>query len=203
MASATGSRKLEEEARPLAAGESVLLDGVAVPASELAAARRVNPGKHTVVFRLGPEVRRDLELKEGEARDVALPAEDTKPEVAAPVTFREEPRRMSPLTYLGFGVAAGGVLVGSITGLTAFSKTTALSNACSPNGDCPPSRDSDIRGAKTMGTISTISFAVAGTGAVVGVLGLLGVGAKPSTPATQGTITPVVGLGSVGLIGSF
>ena len=188
--------------RPLHAGERILVDGVDVPEGELAKGRRIDPGKHTILVRAAPDLQRDVVLAEGESSDLVIPLDDPRPP-APPIAPATATRTTSPLTYLGFGIAGAGLVVGGITGLAAFSKTASLDHACASNGNCPPDRDADIRSARTMGSVSTLAFAVGGTGLVVGIMGLLGVGSKQVAPATSGKITPWIGVGSAGVVGAF
>jgi hypothetical protein len=188
--------------RTLVGGESLSIDGLALSPDEAALGRRLDPGKHTIVLRALPAMVIDVEVKEGETLTVPLTLDSDKPTSATAAPIVPRAKTTSPLVYLGFGVGGGALLVGAITGLTAFSRTASLDRACASNGNCPPDREGDIKSAKTMGTISTISFVVAGAGLGVGVMGLLGVGAKP-VKETQGSVSPYVGLGSAGVVGAF
>ena len=87
----------------------------------------------------------------------------------------------SPLVYAGFGGAAVFGLVGAITGGLAFSKASSAKDACDGTR-CPPSTHDDISSSKTFGTVSTITFALAGVGLGVGIYGLF---SSPSTPKTS------------------
>jgi hypothetical protein len=71
-----------------------------------------------------------------------------------------------------------------------------------PTKTCDPSVQSDLDSAKKLGTISTIAFVVAGVGVGVGVVGLLNPSkAEPAPKAAA--VVPVIGLGTIGLKGSF
>ena len=73
------------------------------------------------------------------------------------------PRGWRPLAWIGGGFAVAGLTVGSITGLTAISKTNELEPRC-PSNICPPPQYDDLSSARTMALVSTISFIVAGAG---------------------------------------
>ena len=113
----------------------------------------------------------------------------------------------------GFGLAGAGVIAGSITGILSMSQTNSIksSGQCSGN-DCGPKENQPISSAKSMATISTVSFIVAGGGAVLGIIGLLtgnSSGApsaapeKPPAEESTSRIEPWLGLGAAGLRGTF
>jgi hypothetical protein len=76
-------------------------------------------------------------------------------------------------------VASVGTVVGSVTGLMAMSKKSSVDEECVA-GRCPPSTHDDIDAGRTLGTVSTVSFVLAGAGAAVGVWALLGDEKPPS-----------------------
>ncbi len=183
----------------------ITLDGRELPNETLATARKVNPGKHVAIGRApgAADVTVEVELGEGEVREVPLvfgapvapppPPSDAKKGDA-------KARGTSSLTYVGFGLAGVGLVVGGVTGVLAVSKASSLRDAC--DGErCPPSAHGDVDSYQRMGTISTISFAVAGVGAAVGLYGLLSSPSKE--PSSHARITPWIGLGSAGVGGAF
>jgi hypothetical protein len=128
----------------------------------------------------------------------------------------EEPQQTAPpassnnstvaaLTYGGFATAGVGVLVGSVVGILAISKTSQLKSDCGGTV-CPADRANDISSAKNLAGLSTVSFAIALVGVAVGVNGMI---LWSNTPGKQPAetsavrIRPVLGLGSAGLEGSF
>ncbi len=182
----------------------VSVDGVDVPAVALAAPRKLNPGKHDVVAKLegGPEEKASVELKEGETREVALAVKPAGPggaETPQKPAVETGETHMNPLVYIGFGVGGAGLVVGSVTGVLAIKKANSVSSSC--NGtSCPPSVKSDVTSGRTMATISTISFIVAGVGAAVGVYGLLTpIHSEKSGARTSLVVTPTF----TGFDGSF
>ena len=175
--------------RGLKEGETVELsvDGENVPKAMLNLPLRVNPGHHTVVARARQrELRRDVDVAEGQSVPVALELanDDAKP-VAAPTsaptaatpaaaeapqsprTASTASRGLPTLAYVGGGVALAGLVVGSVTGISAISHKNDAKKAC-VNGDCPPSTWSDLDSARSMATVSTVGFVVGAIGAVVG-----------------------------------
>jgi hypothetical protein len=118
------------------------------------------------------------------------------------------------LMFGGFGLAGAGVIVGSITGVLSLSKTNTIkgSTGCQQHTECGPTEYGDISSAKSMATVSTVSFIVAGAGAVLGVVGLLTGNSssssstspeKPATDESSSRIEPWLSLGAAGLRGSF
>ena len=93
---------------------------------------------------------------------------------------------MSPLVYAGFGTAAAGILVGSVTGFLTLSKTSTLRDACR-DGRCPPSSQSDIDSASATGAVSTVAFVIGGVGLAAGVVGILVRGSSTETPRASGS----------------
>jgi hypothetical protein len=178
----------------------------------------------------GAEKTREFEIKEGESKtvEIALPAAKVEPSPSpspspspgpnpnttpppaptptptptptpAPM-HRDERAGAGWLTYTGFGVAAVGLVIGTLTGLQAVSTSHKLDDACNPL--CDPSESSRIRSYETQATISTVAFVVAGVGLTVGVIDLV-TGATAPKQTSSGTLSIGVGPGSMGLVGSF
>jgi hypothetical protein len=169
----------------------------------------VNPGKHKIVITGGPKAQTlEVEVSEGATKDVSVdirPTEAAPPPPPPPPPTETAPppsRLMRPLPLGGFAVAGVGLVAGAITGFLTLSKASAAKDQCVDNR-CPSSAHSDISSGKTMGLISTISFAVAGAGAAVGIFGYLQDPKPESTAARKPHVTPWIGVGSAGLSGSF
>lgn len=136
----------------------------------------------------------------------SAPAATTAPPPAP--TYEPAPARSSrggsnALVPIGFGVAAVGVVVGSVTGIFALSKASSVSSAC--NGTiCPRSVDDDLQTGRTMGNVSTIAFGVAGVGVILGAVGLV-VGGHSSDEGRRDGVhaSPFVGVGAAGVRGTF
>ena len=144
---------------------------------------------------------------------MTLPSEaPARGEPAAPsdggsVATADTASRPTPwLTYGGFGVGAAGVLVGSVTGALTLSKASGIKSDCEGN-QCPPSREADGNSAKSLATVSNVSFAIGAIGIGVGIYGLLsGEGGREEAATTRPTgvrVRPVLGLGTVGIVGGF
>jgi hypothetical protein len=91
---------------------------------------------------------------------------------------------VSPLVFIGFGAAAAGIAAGTVTGLMAMSAGSDAESKC-PTLKCDQKTLDDIESGRTLGTVSTIAFIVAGAGAALGVYGLVW-GGKTKADASVG-----------------
>lgn len=197
--------KLDIKGVPEGKSVDVTIDGLSIAPEAVGSSIKRNPGTHQIIIK-GPSTRTfDVELAEGSVKDINVDFTPVKKEEPKPIepAPKEEPtpsRLMRPLPLIGFGVAGAGIIAGTVTGLMAMSKGSTVKDSCIDTR-CPPSVKDDLDSGKTLGTISTISFAAAGVGAVVGVIGYLQ-DPKPQTKETAG-VTPWLGLGQAGLSGRF
>jgi len=163
----------------------VVRDGVALGSASFGVPLPVNPGAHSLVVRAKgfEDATTTVTLAEAESKTVQLKLGAARPIEPAPVVVvppggatnpgAESAKGTSPIAYVGFGVAAAGLAAGMITGVLALGAASEAKDNC-PNGVCKDSQSKDdAESGKTMGTISTIGFIVAGVGAAVGVYGLL------------------------------
>jgi hypothetical protein len=189
----------------------VTIDGEAVPANLVKHPRKVNPGEHQVVASAPGflEASQTVTLAEGQEQSVSLslkPDPSYKPDEPGGGDAPDRPDDgggLSPLVFVGFGVAGAGLIAGGITGLMAMSKSSDVEDQCT--GDvCPASAEEDNDSATTLAHVSTIGFVLAGAGAAVGVVGLLMSGSSDEAPASGGVeLEPIVGPGSLGVRGRF
>lgn len=197
---------------------AVTIDGAAVPAETMGEPRKLDPGHHVVAAKAGAaEQKAEVDLAEQDAKTVTLelPAQAATAAPVADATPTEEPppagrsTLSKALIFGGFGAAGVGVVLGSITGVVSLSKTSSIKGSPACEGSvCNPSEDGDISSARTMATVSTVSFAVAGVGAVAGVVGLLmkrpvATEPAPAEHAAGVWMEPTFGVGTVGLRGRF
>ena len=156
-------------------GASVTVDGKEQRAELLGAPIKLNPGTHEIVATSsdGVEDRDSVDLQEGMTREVSLRLEppEAAPEPSGGDETGGDDTMINPVVWVGFGLAGAGVIVGSVTGALAMSKYGAVAPQCQ-NNQCPPETHGDLDSGKTMGTVSTVSFIVAGVGAAAGVVGL-------------------------------
>jgi predicted hotdog family 3-hydroxylacyl-ACP dehydratase len=194
----------------------ITIDGEIVASTAAPAPRRVNPGAHSIVARVGSVERRShLVVDEREQCTVTL---DFAPEGAAPKAPWATPApptsgntRSKALVYGSFGLGAVGVTVGSVAGLISIAKVSDAKKDC-VNNVCPEARKGDIDSAKSLGTVSTIAFIAAGVGIGVGVVGLLtsekesaetSALAKHARPIAPTNVRAVVGPMWTGVTGTF
>ncbi|MEZ4221062.1 MAG: hypothetical protein R3B13_09035 [Polyangiaceae bacterium] len=187
------------------AAVSVLVDGEPLKRAAFDVPLAVNPGPHEVVVRVGErEKKSEVSVSLGEKTDHVVDVRELLVE-ETPLPAKQTPSEAAPhrtMMYVGFGVAGAGVLVGGVTGLMAFSKSSSVEGDCVDNR-CPPSTHDDIDAGRTLGTVSTVSFALAGAGAALGVWALL---ASPDAAADErksAGATPFLGPKGVGVRGRF
>lgn len=184
-----------------AEGIKLTIDERDVPVVGLEVIRKINPGSHALVARVGStEKKSSVELKEGETLDtkIDLTPEKETPPPPPPAPAVEEPTSVPTLAWIGFGVAGVGLIAGGVTGAMSFSAASSVRDRC-VDGRCPPSTHDDLDKGKALGTISTVSFVLAGVGAAVGVYALISRPKSPEKPA----VSLYLGPGSAGLVGSF
>lgn len=160
----------------------VTIDGVPLVPESLGTPRKVNPGSHVILAETndGAHATANVAVVEREARTISLtlggatgPAKVVMPVRPDPI-HDPSPDRSGPSTwlYVGLGTTGVGILTGTITGILALSKAHSLESQCVGSA-CPRSAESDLSSSRSMGTISTIAFAVAGAGVVLAVVSLV------------------------------
>jgi hypothetical protein len=199
---------------------SVTIDDTAVPAELLGQPRKVDPGHYVIVAKAGAaESKQEVDLAERETKEVtleleapAVSSEAPQPANLTPPTeeTRPEPRSggASAMLYGGVAVAGAGIVLGTIAGIVSLAKTNDIKNSGHCKDDmCSPVEHGDIATANTMATVSTVSFAVAGAGAVVGVIGLFlqSHATQPDDASASKTprVEPWLGIGTAGVRGRF
>jgi hypothetical protein len=111
-----------------------------------------------------------------------------------------EPAGSSRLpAIVAFSVGGAGVAVGGIFGGLALAKQSDLDAGCK-NRQCPPSSSGDISSLKSTSLVSTIGFAVGGVGIATGVVLLM---VRGSSSKDAASISPYLGAGQAGLLGTF
>jgi hypothetical protein len=201
---------------------TVTIDGAEVPTAALSEARKLNPGAHTVVAHVstGPESKADVTLKEGESQTIELTVKapppppvptasassvSTGPTVMPPPPPPEKKR--SVLVPIGIGVAATGAVVGTVSGIAAIASKPSDSDCpLTPGGghNCGTSdAQHKLDSSRTAGNVATVAWVVAGIGAGITITGFI-IGGSDKKSGQDGTkVEPYVGLGSLGVHGSF
>jgi hypothetical protein len=187
----------------------ISIDGDVAPPGPRAP-RKVNPGSHTIVVRLGStEHKQDVLVLERENKVVTVDVSDgggdaekkaPPPPPSAPPA-KDDNVASKVLVFGGFGLAAVGVGVGTVTGIMSIHKTNALKANC-PNNACPAGSEDDIHSANLLGNLSTIAFVAAGVGAAAGVVGLVLSGGS-SGQGTATHVRAVLGPSYAGITGAF
>ncbi|XYH94576.1 tetratricopeptide repeat protein [Sorangium sp. So ce1128] len=156
------------------AGTVVQCDGITLERPSLGIALPVNPGQHVVTTRApgGPvhEVRFTIDKSESKTieLEVKLPAEDPPPghakrvddPLSAPPASGPSSRRV--VTYVAGGLAASGLIFGSVTGWMALSESSFAAERCTDAGsgvaECDHAGKAAGDRAKRLGLMSTIGF---------------------------------------------
>lgn len=168
---------------PEGADYEVLVDDKPVPAALIGAPRPTDPGERRVAA--GGEGLRTVEtsvtLEEGGSGEVTLSLERLPvPEPATasdePVSMHDsgpsrEPAALWP-AYVGFGVGAVGLGVGSYFGWSALQTQGDLDDRCR-DGRCPTGSQEDIDSMTTDANVATVGFALGAVGIGVGLYFLL------------------------------
>jgi len=212
------------------ADPSVALDGQPINSASLGIRRAIDPGNHVLhVSAQGYKpadlnfpvtsgsnidqpilLEKDLSAPPPPPAPAPGPATNATPAAAPPgappPTAESTPapsNKGSIAPWIAFGVGGVGLVVGAITGGLALGDHSTLASECG-SGSCPSnnSKDqSDLSSYHTMGALSTVGFIVAGVGAAAGVILLIA--APKSQPTTGLWVTPTIGLGSLGAMGTF
>lgn len=204
---------------PPAGKLSILIDGEPTSEATLDTNRRIDPGAHEIQVRAPGWLASNVStsLVEGETRNVVVELKPDPKGVSSDEATSANGQKADTApgskvpAFVAFGVAAVGLGFG-IYGLTAVDdRQSQLSNRCSSNNVCPNELRPVLSEAKTWATVSTAGFITAGVGASVGALLLVLRGsseakapAKTGTRASQrASVSPVVGIGSLGIDGVF
>lgn len=160
----------------------VWVDDALVYESLTGTALELDPGPRKITAVRG-DVRRErtVLIREGHKnRLIELDFSPPKPPPPPPRPLPPVPEPTEPsgpgfslpiLSWVGFGIGIVGVIVGSITGGVAMSEGEKLQAACQ-NGRCTESFP-EFGSGEAIAHVSTVSFAVAGTGIALGVVGLI------------------------------
>jgi hypothetical protein len=188
------------------ADPTVTIDDQPVSKAGLGLKRPVDPGSHVVRARAPgyKEAQATFQVAESGVAEAKLRLE--KDPNAAPEPVETKPGQMNvdtksssntTLALVAYGVGGAGLVFGAITGLIALGKRSDLEGTC-PSDRCPAAAQDDVDSYRTMGTLSTVGFIVAGVGAAAGTVLLLTAPKK-----TGATFSPYLAGSSAGLVGRF
>ena len=185
---------------------SLTVDGEVVAPAAVGMPFRLNPGEHHIEAK-APRASATSSVTVGEHDriDVNL---DFEPDATSP----ETPHRgasaaaavdgVPALLYAAGGVAAAGLLVGSVTGVMALSKKHDAQAGCR-DGQCPPSTWPDLDRAHSLATVSSVGFIVAGVSIGVGVGSWFFSRSQGTAASIQARVSVSHGSNSLNLTGSF
>jgi hypothetical protein len=170
---------------------------------------KLNPGAHrvTATARGYGEASQTVTLREAETRDIEMALTAAKGGAAPAASSGHKDvavdRSVSTLTYVGFGIGAAGIVVGSVFGAMSWSKKSTIQESCDAGNGCPVEAAGEKDKAMTLAYVSDAGFAVAIVGVGLGVYGLLTSGGSASKSTGSPRVNPLVGVNSVGLSGAF
>ncbi|MBN9162143.1 MAG: hypothetical protein BGO98_08935 [Myxococcales bacterium 68-20] len=205
---------------PPGASAVVKIDDEEIPLTGAETTRAVDPGPHEIIAKAGdgPEETVLVDVAETEIKEVALAPTWVPPKNPVPGKTREVifVRQTNPLAFVGFGVAAAALVVTTVSALIYIDARDDAKDKCGEKF-CPPSlRNSGVIGANSVidtsfqgenarYQLSGIVMVASGfTTLVFAGLGIFGA-ARPvkERVTTSVTVEPTVGLGRLGLTGTF
>ncbi len=193
--------------------------------------RAVDPGPHDVIAKAGdgPEEKVHVEVAESEIKDVSLSPKWVPPKEPPAGKGRDiiYVRTTNPLAFIGFGIAAASIITGTITFFVFLDARADAKNLCG-SSYCPPAQgrgaavlptnaiaDTEFENLNTRSGVAGLITIVAGLTAVVFTgVGIVGVArpvrervvsesSPPPAPPPPPSVKPVVGLGALGVVGTF
>lgn len=204
------------------AGTTIRHDGTEVPPSLVGTATPVDAGTHTLVISAAgfKEKTITFEVAAGEQKVIESPSLEPDapapaptpappPEVAAKPEASAPPppsrTRLSTQRKVALGVGGLGLVglgVSAVMGLRAASAWSDAQDNC-PNDRCTPTGRSAANDAESAARVSTIS-SIAGLALVGGAAVLWFTGRDaPQKTGSRTSVTPVIGVGGAGVVGTF
>ena len=198
----------------------VKVDDEAISMTALETTRAVDPGPHEITAKAGdgPEQTVLVEVAESETKDVLLAPQWIPPKSAPQGRAREViyVRQTNPLAFVGFGIGAAALVVTTVSALVYIDARDDAKDKCGESY-CPPAirnnnvitnnavLDTDFQGENARYQVAGIMTIAAGITTVVFTgLGIFGA-ARPvkERVTSSATLQPSVGLGRLGLTGTF
>jgi hypothetical protein len=186
---------------------TVIVDGAQIPVAALGEPRALDPGQHQISAKVGNGVATavTLDTREGETKDVELivqvpPDADASLPPPGPGPG-PEPKKGGSGGVILLGIGGAGLAIGLIAGGIALSKKSDLDGKCTDK-ICGRDDHGELDTAKTWAGVSTASFIIGGLFLAGGLAATIA-SSKSSGQTNKPHVTPVVGLGGVGLDGTF
>jgi hypothetical protein len=187
----------------------VKINGTITELSSSGDVTALNPGQFAVECEhAGHTVAHRVELAESDTKTIACefpiattPATQPQPSAVSSTSEAQRAPRSdlrTIVTYSALGAGALGVLVGTITGIIAVSKSHSLDGKGCSNGHCDPALASDVASLNRLRPISTAGFIVGGIGLASGVTLYLTAPKQEAAP-----VAVFLGPQFVGMRGSF
>jgi hypothetical protein len=182
------------------AGTEIAIDDARVDRTPLRRPVLVGAGRHKVTGSRGGYVAatRIVDIAGGDDVDIALDLMEERGEQAN----GQEQRNYTAAIVAGT-LGAAGVAVGSVFGVLAVGNKSSLQSECTAAKVCPPSAQDDVNAFARNGTISTIGFAAGAAGLVLGGYFLVHERARDAPATSAAGVTPWIGYGSAGVVGTF
>ncbi|MBX3207454.1 MAG: hypothetical protein KF764_20570 [Labilithrix sp.] len=205
---------------PPGASAVVKVDDEEIALTGAETTRAVDPGPHEIVAKAGdgPEEKVHVDVVETEIKDVTLAPRWVPPKNPAPGRTREiiYVRQTNPLAFVGFGVAAAALVVTTVSALVYIDARDDAKDKCGERY-CPPALrgntvltnntivDTGFQGENTRYQLAGVVMLAAGfTTVVFAGLGVFGASRPVKERVSAGAhVAPSVGLGRLGLTGSF
>lgn len=185
------------------------IDGREVPAVAAKLPQALNPSEHRIRVQAAGfyTVERQFTLNKGEQFSLRIDMERdphyattsgaiADRAVTSGPNSAGQPSRAAPdrsalpwPAWLGFGVGAGGMALGTVAGILSLSRTSNARTHCSGNS-CSPAAKSDIDAALLTANLSNVGFAVGIVGIGVGVTSLWVASRRDSPPISALVVTP-------------
>lgn len=186
--------------------DHVTADAVEVPPALLGERRPMDPGTHTIVVVRGDErIEKQVTLEEGATEEVDFELDELSegsPSTApSPAGEAVDPWQVT--RWAALGVAGAGLVAGISHSFVALAQRESLEEQC-PGDVCPPEVWGQADFYDTVRVASTIGFIAAAAGVAAGVTAYFAAPSESTTGTPRGwSVVPVVGVGTVGIAGSF
>ncbi|MFO0661452.1 MAG: hypothetical protein U0165_16710 [Polyangiaceae bacterium] len=205
------------------AGVTVMMDGKPVPSALVGIRHPADPGKHTLVATSKGMSSKEvtITLGEGGSQEITLelapvasstPATPTTAPTTTAVTSESSapppPKTMRYVSYGAVGLGVVSVGVGTLFAVMSSSKRSDADAAFNKCGvGCSGAAADDVRSldnqANSRGNVAIGAFAGGALLIGGGIAGILLTREKPASAAHAPSVTPLVGVGTIGAMGTF